>query len=107
MRAGSMRSALKSAGHHGSVPPFASPLPSPSGNGDAVMPPDDHDHRRRAQLGAVGIAAEVHVLEGMAVDGDGGTVDVEAAGDDGGQQGLGHAQATSLHYAATHLHSWI
>ena len=39
IRAGSMRSALKSAGHHGSVPPCASPLPSPSGNGDAVMPP--------------------------------------------------------------------
>ena len=31
--------APSSAGHHGSVPPCASPRPSPSGNGDAVMPP--------------------------------------------------------------------
>ncbi len=29
----------KSAGHHGSLPPWASPWPSPSGNGEAVMPP--------------------------------------------------------------------
>ena len=105
MRAGSMRSGAKSAGHHGSraalrVAPAVAERKRR--RGDAA---DDHDHRRRAQLRAIGPPAEVHVLERMAVDGDGGTVDVEAAGDDGGQQGLGHAQATSLHHAATYLHS--
>ncbi len=38
-RVGSTRSGAKSAGHHGSMPPSGSPVPSPSGNGDAVMPP--------------------------------------------------------------------
>ena len=56
-------------------------------------PADDDDHRCGAQLRPVGPAAERDVAEHVAVDGDVGAVDVEAARDDGGEQGLGHGEA--------------